>query len=504
LWTAAALACLPYLSGQSAFAASTAAPWVVVDGNHFQDVRTGEPIVLRGFDIGVNMFAAQQAVSLGANMVRIPVPWSSIEPTAPMNGVHKWDTKRLAALDAVVAFLGKHNVEVLIDFHQVHWSPYFATTCGNTSSCGPAQGIPAWYYAHGPFAATRGGQSAAEAAFFSSGAEQSVAAYSAFAQMMVSRYSAYHNVVGYEILNEPNGGDLATTLGTRGMVTTMLRWQAQVLAAIRQVDQVRAAFISCYSGGQGVGTARLSVFHGDPHLVLDFHDFFNGIRRGGLDITGDDWVPNWAATHNQHVLDYRGTMSSQRRVLMVAVRRAAQAGIPLFVGEWGAQYDDVNAAAYQSQMLRLFSDYGVSWTRWIMNGTDRFRLLSSGKPTEQALQIEAALAVPPAVSAFDGLPLLSVNSLRASPAPVRRKTTIRFWLSRPALVTVTIAHRGGSVVRHLPQTYYTHAGRKRLTWRRRSDRLRSVPRGMYTITVDAIDSRGERVQTVRVIRVRRR
>jgi hypothetical protein len=492
------------LGSQVASASGPVAPWVVVQGNHFLNERTGQPVVLRGFDVGINMYAAQQAVSLGANMVRIPVPWSSIEPAPPVNGVHTWDTQKLAALDAVVAYLEKHHVEVLIDFHQVHWSPYFAQTCRHSVSCGPAQGIPAWYYAHGPFAATRGGLSAAEAAFFSTGAEQSAAAYSAFAQMMVSRYSVYPNVVGYEILNEPNGGDLAGTVGSRPMVTAMLRWQARVLAAIRQIDPVRAAFISCYSGGQGVGTARLSVLGRDPHLVLDFHDFFNGIRNGGLDISGDDWVPSWRATHNQHVVDYQGTLASQQRVLMVAVRRAAQAGIPLFVGEWGAQYDDVNAAVYQSQMLQLFSEYGVSWTRWIINSTDRFRLLSSGKPTEQALQLKAALAVAPTVTSFDELPLLSIGSLKATPARVRLKTTIGFTLSRAALVTVTIAHRGGAVVRHVPQVYYSHAGRKRVTWRRRNDHMRSVSRGMYTVTVNAVDSRGERVQTVRVIRVRRR
>jgi hypothetical protein len=418
--------------------------------------------------------------------------------------VHSWDTRRLVALDAVVAYLEKHDVEVLIDFHQVHWSPYFWATCNHSDSCGPAQGIPAWYYEHGLFASTRRGRDAAEAAFFSTGGHRSVAAYSAFAQMMASRYSAYPNVVGYEILNEPMGGDLAATLGTQGMVTKMLKWQAKVLAAIRQVDPVRAAFISCFSGGQGVGTARLAVLNHDRHLVLDFHDFFNGIPKGGFDISGDDWVPSWAATHNQHVVDYQGTMASQRAVLMVAVRRAAQAGIPLFVGEWGAQYDDVNSAVYQAQMLKLFSEYGVSWTRWIINGTDRFRLLSSGRPTEQALQVKAALAVLPAVTSFQALPLLSVGSLRARPAPVRRKTTIGFRLSRAALVSVTIAHRGGKVVRHLPRANYRHAGRKRLTWRRRNDHMRSVPRGMYTVTVTAVDSRGERVQTVRVIRVGRR
>ena len=50
----------------------------------------------------------------------------------------------------------------------------------------------------------------------------------------------------------------------------------------------------------------------------------------------------------------------------MAIRRAARAGIPLFVGEWGARWDNQNAAIYQTQMLTLLNQYGVSWTRWIL------------------------------------------------------------------------------------------------------------------------------------------
>jgi hypothetical protein len=488
----------------SSSAGPAVSPWVVVSGNAFLDTQTTLPVVLRGFDIPVGSTGAQQAVALGANMVRIPVPWSQIEPTAPTNGVHNWDTAQLQALDSEVSFLQQHDVNVLIDFHQVHWSPYFANVCQpGTATCGNGQGIPSWYYADGRFPKTLAGLTAAQAAFFTTESDQSLADYSAFAQMMVARYSTFPNVVGYEIINEPQGGDLANDMSLHNVTSTMLRWQAGVLAGMREVDPIRAAFISCRGGGEGVGTADLSAFNHDPHLVLDFHDFFNGIPNGGFDIAGDNWVPSWAATHNQFVTDYQGTLDSQQRALMVAIRRAAQAGIPLFVGEWGARWDDQNAAIYQTQMLTLLDRYGVSWTRWILNSSDRFRLLGpGGTPNSQALQVGSALAVPPTVTSFEGMPLLGVPLLAASPTPVRTSTSIEFALTRQATVTITIFHFHGKVARHLPVVHYAGAGEvDRVLWKRKNDAGKLVTAGLYLIQLDATNTRGERVERLLLVRV---
>ncbi|MGN6377671.1 MAG: glycoside hydrolase family 5 protein [Gaiellales bacterium] len=475
-----------------------------MDGNHFTDMRTGQPVVLRGFDIPIGMQGAQLAVTMGANMVRIPVPWSTIEPTAPVGGVHTWSTQTLSALDSEVTYLQQHNVEVLIDFHQVHWSPYFANVCDpNAAVCGGAQGIPGWYYADHRYPATQDGLNAAQSAFFTTEAEQSAAAYGAFAQMMVARYSAYPNVVGYEIMNEPAAGDLGTRMSLHKATTAILQWQSLVLTGMREVDPVRAAFISCRGGGEGIGTADFGVFHHDPHLVLDFHDFYNGVPGTGFDLAGDNWVPNWHDTHNQFVTDYQGTLAAQQEVLMVAIRRAAQANIPLYVGEWGARFDDVNAAEYQSQMLSLFDAYGVSWTRWMLNSSDRFRLLNGRLPNSQAVQVSSALATPPSVTSFQGLPLLGVTSLAAGPTPVRKATTISFALTRPATVTVTITHfTGGAIARHLKVLRYSAAGEPvQVVWKRRNDTGTQVVAGLYVIKVDAVDTRGERVERVRLIRV---
>jgi hypothetical protein len=476
---------------------------VVVTGNHFLDTRTEQPVALRGFDVGISMTAAQDAVTLGATMVRIPVPWSLIEPQAPVGDVHTWAEDKLAVLDQEVAYLEQQNVQVLIDFHQVHWSAYFGRVCQpNSAACGSGQGIPDWYYADGRFPASTAGVIDAEAAFFSTEASRTVRLYSAFAQMMVARYSAFANVVGFEILNEPQGGSLNQDLTAREMTAVMLHWQLRVATAMRQLDAQRALFISVRGGGEGVGTADLSVFRPVRPIVLDFHDFFNGMPTGGLDQRGDSWVPSWTATHNQFVSDYAGTLASQQRVLMVAIRRAALTNCPLYVGEWGARWDDTNAAAYQAQMLSLFDRYGVSWTRWILNTTDRFRLIAAGNAlSDQALQVEAALAIPPSRTAFEGLPILELG-FATGPRRFSEAITLHLRISRASTVTALVSRFRGPVVRHLYRAYYLHPNRPlALVWKRRDDAGRDVRPGLYVLRVDVTDTRGEHVWRTALVQV---
>jgi aryl-phospho-beta-D-glucosidase BglC (GH1 family) len=249
--------------------------------------------------------------------------------------------------------------------------------------------VPAWYYADNRFPTTRRGLAAAEAAFWTTEATQSQAYYTAFVQMMVKRYSAYPNVMGYEIFNEPHPG----TLGTSPAATSaILRWQVPIRDAIATIDPYRTVFVQCRGGGEGVGSADLSVFGSMTHLALDFHDYFDGVAGYGLDQAGDNWSPSWTATHNQNVTSYSGTEASQEAVLAVPIQKAAQYNIPLLIGEWGARTDDTNEATYQRQMLDLFNKYGLSWTRWDIGKSDRFHLLNPDYSfTPGALQIQQAL-----------------------------------------------------------------------------------------------------------------
>ena len=370
-----------------------AKPWVTTSGTRFVD-QAGNPVVLRGVDVGVvDQAVYAQASALDANLVRIPVAWSIVERQAPDGSHHHWHTGTLQALDAEVAYFRDHHVNVLIDFHQFHWSPYFAKVeCKTGASACLGTGVPRWYYADGRFPDTKLGESDAKKAFWTSEASRSEDAYAAFAAMMATRYAVYPNVIGYEIFNEPHPGALGDSTSA---TDTMLGWQAQIRRVIRAVDPTRTVFVMCRGGGEGVGTASLKAFGSLDHLALDYHDYFNGVPGIGLTPDGNDWTPSWAATHNQRSTAYVGTEDAQAKVLAVPLQRTREWRIPLLVGEWGIHTGDNGADIYQQQMLDLFARDDISWTRWNLARGGGFALLQgTGSPTAEALQLRAAMQGP--------------------------------------------------------------------------------------------------------------
>ncbi len=364
-------------------------PWVTTAGGKFVD-QSGKQVILRGFDVPVGQSnLAPIAAQLGANFVRIYVGWNAIEPQPPVHGHYRWDAKVLDQLDREVAAYRAVHVNVLIDFHQFHWSPYFAqATCKAGKNVCRASGVPAWFYAGGRFDATKRGEADAQAAFWTTESSRSQGYYAAFAGMIAARYASAPNVVGYEIFNEPHPGRLGDTTDATNI---MLRWQAGIRSAIQQVDPTRTVFIMCRGGGEGVGTASLAPFGSLDHMALDWHDYFNG-GSGGFDAAGDNWVPSWSETHNQATPSYTGTEQAQARVLRVPLDRARALGIPLLVGEWGVHTGAPGSATYQTQMLDLFGSQGVSWARWVLSTSGGFGILNKGGSlTPEAQQLSTGL-----------------------------------------------------------------------------------------------------------------
>ena len=270
-----------------------ATPLVTTDGTRF--VKAGQPIVLQGYDLSVTGPSVySRAAELNANFVRVTVPWSEIEPTRPSGTpghlTHHWNTAVLAELDREVTDLGTQGIQVLIDFHQFHWSPYYAKVeCKTGVDNCKATGVPAWYYT-GRYPETRRGESSAKADFWDGQRETSLYYYSAFAEMMARRYGHQANVIGYEIFNEPHPGHLPDNTATTNL---MLSWQNQIYRVMHAVDPQRTMFVMCRGGAEGVGTADLAQFGKGAKIALDFHDYYNGAPGTGFDASGDNWVPSW-------------------------------------------------------------------------------------------------------------------------------------------------------------------------------------------------------------------
>jgi endoglycosylceramidase len=362
-------------------------PWVTTADGRFVDAR-GRPVVLGGVNVGVGSPQAyERAPELGIDFARVYVSWSQVEPRSPSDGEHHFDQHLLAALDREIAFFQEHRINVLLDFHQFRWSPYFGNPACVGAGCSQGNGVPTWYYADGRFP-KRGGTAAAKAAFWTSESDRSLPAYAAFAEMMARRYARYPNVIGYEIMNEPAPGALRGNDATQAI----LRWTAQIRRVLAAVDPARTVVFMCRGGGNGVGTADLSPFGSLDHLALDFHDYFNGRAGTGLSQDGDEWVPSWKATHNQQSEDYTGSEAAQAAVLDVPLARTRRWRIPLIVGEWGVRTGTPGSLEYGAQMLALFREHGISWARWTLGGTGDFALLAPGGGwTPEALQLRDAL-----------------------------------------------------------------------------------------------------------------
>ena len=112
----------------STASAAIVSPWVHAQGVGFTD-QNGLPVVLRGVNQqgGAGIGSNGLALSLGSNFVRVLAPWSTVEDTAPVGGLHTWNEEYLKRLDDQVSWYEDHGVNVLIDFHQYKWSPYFGS-----------------------------------------------------------------------------------------------------------------------------------------------------------------------------------------------------------------------------------------------------------------------------------------------------------------------------------------------------------------------------------------
>jgi hypothetical protein len=132
------------------------------------------------------------------------------------------------------------------------------------------------------------------------------------------------------------------------------------------------------------------------NLVLDLHDYYNGLYGSGYTPDQEGWVPSWDSTHNQNFLDYHGTEDALVQNLQSAVSRTRALGIPLVIGEWGAQTADTGVLDFQHHLLSVMTRYGLSWARWNLGqGADPFTLLTRTKSFNPVgADLAAALATP--------------------------------------------------------------------------------------------------------------
>ncbi|MGN6377672.1 MAG: cellulase family glycosylhydrolase [Gaiellales bacterium] len=465
-------------------------PWVTTSGIRFMDTRSGQPVILRGVNVGAGASTSlqNQVVALGANFVRVHVCWSQLEPNAPSGGTHTWNEPLMTSMAQQVAWYQAHNVNVLIDLHQFNWSPYFS---------GRGCGIPAWFYTQvrgGEYPASGAGLIQAMHTFYRD--PEAISLYSDLARMVASRFEGYPAVVGYEVLNEPYGPNNHT--GTQNV----LSFEAKVRAAIVGVDPNRTVFVMTrYGGDKGLLDADFSAFGSRTHLALDYHDYFAGLPGTGMTFDDEDWSPSWGATHVHTTTDYHGTLAEQQSMLDYPLHKSWDLGIPLLIGEWGVRRDDTNGVEYQSQMLSILGGQGLSWARWSLSANDMFGILAAnGRPDGDYQQLQAALnATPAAPSMGPVAPALALSR----PVLVRGHAILVCYRAAQAASRVVLGVRtsSGAVVRKR-ELGSTAGGAVHCTIFKgeKASGVR-LPRGDYMLRVKAVYGDGSRYSVWQPVKI---
>ncbi len=172
----------------------------------------------------------------GFNVVRLGIIWAALEPQPGI-----FDSGYLAQIAKIAQILANHGIYTLLDFHQDEYNeifggegfPAWAVQADGLSPLSPVVPFPGEYY-----------KDPAEQAAWSNLLSDSVGPngiglqeYLADAEQYVAkRFASAPMVLGYDVINEPNGGSETNADALIGAM------ELKLMNAIRTVDTVHMVF----------------------------------------------------------------------------------------------------------------------------------------------------------------------------------------------------------------------------------------------------------------------
>ncbi|APA94754.1 cellulase family glycosylhydrolase [Nocardia seriolae] len=315
--------------------------------------------------------------ALGANVVRLIISWSALEPT---RGVI--DQGYLDRVERAVGWARAHDIYVLLDMHQDAWGPAVNTPDG--VYCPPFtqpsvgwDGAPAWATAFvGTSATCRIGMR-----------ELSVAVQTSFQNFyldvngvqselvqtwaaVAARFAADPTVVGYDLLNEPNPGLLVGVDDYALLGGYYQRAIAAIRAAENRAPQGFRHIVffepSVITGPLPV-PGPLPIFTGGSGSAGSSSGSGTGSSSGsgsgsGTGSTGDENMVYAPHEYNESISILPGSLADGFGATATAAR---DYGTTFFNGEWGFWDQDPAVAADKARRYaRLEDDYLVGGTYW--------------------------------------------------------------------------------------------------------------------------------------------
>lgn len=378
----AALMLLIVLSAQSSVLAAPEAntltnvsSFLRTDGTYIRD-GLGNFVLLRGVNIwpGAIYYADKlpqntetdykKIASWGFTAVRLPTSWDLIEPQPG-----KYDEAYLSKyVDTQIAWAKKYGLYVILDMHQLGWSPYF--TYAYKSG---ATGLPKW--AVSAYANNAGGERQAKMDFWNSlGPNGSAPSQSnlsmqdrflAMWKFVAARYSSENIVAGYDLFNEPGANDMNTMNWAskdydKFASITVPAFLARVVDAIRSVDSNHVIFW-------------------EPARIWP-------TQTGYLDRPNVIYSPHYPGGWS--LIDgYDGNNTLLATSLDTLLHQSYAWNQPLFIGEWGIRAEARNADRYTHDLSDLMDMHFVSSAWWAFARDSFGMYLLNEKGVERAVFI---------------------------------------------------------------------------------------------------------------------
>lgn len=317
----------------------------------------GRTLILHGLNTSSNakygnylpwineMDVEREDKAFGFNFVRLLTSWAAIEPE---RGVY--DEAYIEAFAERVRWYTSRGMYVLIDMHQ---DVYGAAVGGNgapdwaciTDGADPIDlsGLPWWVKNIDPTVIN------SFVNFWKYTDHQYLQDHQIMAwEKMVERFRDEPYVIGYELMNEPHGGDLVKTLNGTFEKTWLIDFYNRLIPAIRRLDPEKYIFFEPRSlgvnFGQPSGLPRVQDTRSPQRLVYAPH-----IYPLGTDLSGA-----YVDLDRQQMEEWR----------VNRLREMKLHSTPLLVGEFGLSPTITGFDAYLTDLHNLMDDMLAHWTYW--------------------------------------------------------------------------------------------------------------------------------------------
>ena len=277
----------------------------------------------------------------GFNVVRLGVIYQALEPSPG-----HFDRAYLNSIAGTQALLARNGIESLIDLHDDSWGPRYG-----------GEGFPLW-------ATPSGSSSTAWDDFWANDPGPSGVGlqdyYAAAWRYVAARFARTPDVLGYDVINEPNPG--ALELACLNPIACPLdhaltTFYARVLAQIRRVDKRHLVWVEpnlLYDSG---GAEQIGSL-GDPEVGFTFHVYcvLNAATGGTADL------PVVCPLDENLVFQH-------------AAQQSAQTGDALFMSEFGS----TPVTALITRVADEADANMMSWAEWTLttNGSTDFKTTPS-------------------------------------------------------------------------------------------------------------------------------